>query len=162
MGRRLTISLDVCRDCAECVAACTYPYHPSNRGIARLRELAAQELTCRKCDLQSCVVACPYEALERRQDGILHRYNMRCTACLSCSYACPFGNLIPAALEFRDSMCDFCAGRGHEVPACVPTCPYSAIALEEPVADAPNVYLLGEHVAVRATLWHKVEPAQTK
>jgi len=159
--KRLTINLDKCRDCAECKAACDYLYHPSNCGVARLRELAAQELVCRRCEARSCVLACPNEALEA-VDDVLKRHNMRCTGCLSCSLACPFGTLIPAALQFRDSMCDLCAGREGGTPACVTTCPEKAVAVAEVAAAETDVHVLSENLAVRCKVWQKIEPAGTK
>jgi Fe-S-cluster-containing hydrogenase component 2 len=162
MSEKLVINLDLCRDCAVCTAACAYPYHPSNNGVARLRELAAQELVCRRCEARSCVEACPNEALEQQADGALRRWNMRCTGCLSCSHACPFGTIIPAATQFRDSACDFCAGLEGKVPACAATCPLHAISLEEAPADAPGLHLLGENLAVRTTIWQKTEPARAR
>jgi len=161
-SNRLTIDLDACRGCDECPASCSYPYHGPNNGIARLRELAAYELACRRCEVRSCVSACPVEALQEDQEGVLHRYNMRCTGCLSCSVACPFGTLIPAALEFRDSMCDFCAGRPGQLPLCVSTCPKGAITFAEVSSDDPHVHLLGDNLAVRTVVWQKTEPARAK
>lgn len=157
MGKRLVIQLEVCRDCEECTATCSYPYHEANSGVARLLELVAQELACRRCEEPSCVVACPNEALEQQADGIIRRYNMRCTGCLSCSLACPFGNIIPAALQFRDSMCDFCAGRPDQTPECVRSCPLHAITIEEVPPGQPDVHVLGENLAVKSILWQKVE-----
>jgi len=162
MAERLTIDLDACRDCTECTASCSYPYHGPNNGVARLRELAAFELLCRKCEVRSCVTACPNDALEEDAEGVIHRYTMRCTGCLSCSVACPFGTIIPAALEFRTSMCDFCAGRRDGEPECARTCPPGAIAFREVSGEEADLHLLGEHVAVKATLWQKTEPAESK
>lgn len=158
MSRRLVIDMDVCRDCAECTASCSYPHHPDNNGIARLRELVAQEFVCRQCELRSCVEACPQDALEKDTEGVLRRYNMRCTGCLSCSVACPFGTLIPAALQFRDSMCDYCAGRVNGAPECVESCPENAISFAD-VGEEPELHLLGENLAARATVWQKTETA---
>jgi Fe-S-cluster-containing hydrogenase component 2 len=159
MEQRLVIKLGTCRECGECAATCSYPYHLDNDGVARLRELAAQELLCRKCETRSCVEACPKDALEEREDGVLHRYNMRCTGCLSCSLACPFGTVVPAALEFRDSACDLCADRKDGLPECAVTCPYDAITLEEVDEETPGLHLLGENLAVRSSVWQKAEPA---
>jgi len=162
MSKRLVIDLEKCRECADCTAACSYPYHHTNDGIARLRELVAQELMCRKCEVRACKLACPDDALEEDEQGILHRYNMRCTGCLSCSVACPFGTLIPAALEFRDSRCDFCAGRLDGEPSCVTSCPEKAIAYAEVSGEEEGVHLLGENLAVRVPVWVKIEPAEAK
>jgi Fe-S-cluster-containing hydrogenase component 2 len=161
MSERLVIDLDACRDCVECTAQCTYPYHTGAPGVARLRELAAFELACRQCKVRSCVEACPNDALEEQENGVLKRYNMRCTGCLSCSHACAFGNIIPAALQFRDAACDYCAGRADGQPECARTCPEKAIVVEEVADGQAGVYLLGDSLGVRATVWQKKEPAQT-
>lgn len=162
MSARLVIDLDRCRDCEVCQAQCGYPYHGENDGIARLREAAAFELTCRRCEVQSCVTVCTKEALEVQEDGRLKRYNMRCTGCLSCSHACPFGNIIPAALQFYDNVCDFCAGRAESEPVCAVTCPYHAIGMEEVSEGQEGVYVIGEQLAVRSVVWEKEEAARTK
>ena len=162
MAERLVIDLDRCLDCRECTASCSYPFHYPNNGIACLRELAAKELACRRCETHPCVLACPSEAVEAGEDGELKRYNMRCTGCLSCSVACPFGTLIPAALEFRDSFCDFCATRGDGEPECARTCPEGAVFMAELTPGETGVHLVGDHLAVRSTVWQKIEPAESK
>jgi len=162
MSERLTINLDLCRDCGQCMASCSYPHHDPNDGVARLRELVAQELTCRRCEARSCVLACPKEALEEDAEGIVRRHNMRCTGCLSCSMACPFGTLIPAALQFRDSMCDLCAGRDGGLPECARTCPENAITVEQISGEQDDLHLLGRNLAVRSVVWSKTEPAESK
>ena len=160
MSRRLVIDLDVCRDCDECPAECDYPFHYENRGVARLRELAAFELACRRCEERSCVNACPNDALEEQESGFLKRYNMLCTGCLSCAHACPFGNIIPAAFQFRDSKCDFCAGDLERTPACVTSCDKKALWVEDVAEGAEGLYLLGDNLAVRSHIWQKKEPVQ--
>jgi len=162
MSQRLVIDLDACRECAECTATCGYPYRGENNGVARLRESAGFELTCRKCEVRSCVEACPNEALEKQDNDVLKRYNMRCTGCLSCSMACPFGNIIPAAFEFKDAACDYCAGRSNGAPECVRTCPQKALVIEKIEAEQPGLYLVGERLAVRSNVWQKKEPAGKK
>ena len=162
MSKRLVIDLDKCKECAECAATCSYPYHGGNQGVARLREVATQELLCRRCEVRACVELCPNDALEEGDDGVLQRHNMRCTGCFSCTLACPFGNLMPAALQFRDNRCDFCASRPDEVPECVRTCPEKAIRVEEVSGHEPGLHLLGDHLAVRSSVWQKVELAEEK
>jgi len=162
MSSRLVVDLDKCRDCDECTAACTYPYHGDNNGIARLREVAAFEITCRRCDARLCVEACPTEALQEREGGVLKRHNMRCTGCLSCALACPFGNVIPAALQFRDMACDFCAGRDGGSPECVSSCPLEALTVEDVSDEGENVHVLSDDLAVRAKAWQKIEVAQAQ
>ncbi|MFW6189592.1 MAG: 4Fe-4S dicluster domain-containing protein [Planctomycetota bacterium] len=157
MSDRLIIDLDLCRECGECTAECAYPYHDPNRGVAALRELAAQELVCRRCELRSCVEACPNDALEEAGDDRLVRHNMRCTGCLSCSVACPFGVLVPAALQFRDSRCDYCAERAEGLPVCGGTCPEKAIRFGPVPERQPDLHVLSENLAVRCAVWQKSE-----
>lgn len=157
MSKRLVIDLDKCNECPECTAECSYPYHQDNQGIARLREAATQELLCRRCEVRVCVEMCPNDALHKREDGMLQRHNMRCTGCFTCTLACPFGNLMPAALQFRDNRCDFCAGRTDEVPLCVQSCTVGAVTVEEVSPDDPDIHLLGENLAVRSKVWQKIE-----
>lgn len=162
MSNRLVLELDICRDCGECKAVCSYTYHAGNDGVAWLRELATYELTCRRCAERSCVNACPRDALEEQEDGRLRRYNLRCIGCQSCSHACPFGNLVPAAFLFRDTMCDFCQGRNVDVPECVRTCPEHAITYEDVAGPTDDLHLVGDHLAVRCRAWVKQEPVEEK
>ena len=130
--------------------------------MARLREWAAFELVCRRCEVRACVEVCPNDALEANEDGVLVRHTMRCTGCLSCSHACPFGNIIPAALQFRDTACDLCATRGDGAPRCAETCPEDAIRLEEVGEGGDDLHLVADAFAVRSNIWLKEEPAQAK
>jgi Fe-S-cluster-containing hydrogenase component 2 len=159
MGKRIVIDLDACTACEECTAECSYLYHPGNVGVAWLREMAAYELTCRRCDEKPCVAACPNDALEQIEDGILKRHNLRCVGCQSCNMACPFGTLVPAEFLFRGAMCDFCRDRDVEIPDCVSSCPEHALTFEDP-APLPEMHMVGEHLAVRARKWAKKEVAQ--
>ena len=154
MDKRIIVDLDACTNCEECTAECGYLYHPDNVGVAWLREMAAYELTCRQCEQRSCVTACPNDAIEQLDDGMLKRHNLRCTGCQSCNLACPFGTLVPAAFLFRGAMCDFCQGKDIETPLCVSSCPEHAIAYETP-APASEIHMVGDHLAVRARKWAK-------
>jgi len=162
MAKRIVIDLDKCMAWGdESRATCSYLYHPGNNGVAWLRELAAYEVICRQCEQRSCIEACPTEALEQLDNGMLKRHNLRCIGCQSCVVACPFGTLVPAAFLFRGTMCDFCQGRGVEVPTCAETCSDDAIVYED-VTEGPDVHLIGDHLAVRARKWLKKEPVAVK
>jgi len=162
MTKKFVIDLDVCRDCDVCSAQCGYHYHSgANDGVARLREVAGFELACRRCEAHSCVEACPSEALEAQPNGVLKRYNMRCTGCLSCGHACPFGNVVAAALQFRDAFCDLCAGT-EDIPLCVLTCDRKALRLEEVPEGQAGMHVLGDRLVVKSTVWEKKEPVKAK
>ena len=130
--KKLIVNLDICSACPGCVTGCSYYYHPSNRGIDRLRELAVYALVCRRCEHGTCVRACPVEALERDAEGALERHPMRCVGCGSCAHACPFGTIYPELLPYALSGCDLCFDRaGGEPPVCVRSCPYGALDWRE-------------------------------
>ena len=157
---RLLINLDICSECPGCVVGCSYYYHLDNRGIDRLRELATYSLVCRHCEEGTCVQACPVEALERGDDGVLIRHTMRCIGCKSCAHACPFGTIYTELLPYTLSGCDFCLDRADaEAPLCVRTCPYGALDYRETEEDiAGGIYHVGEHLAVVSHHWMRTKP----
>jgi Fe-S-cluster-containing hydrogenase component 2 len=162
MSKMFVIDLDLCRDCGVCTAQCGYHYHGgANSGVARLREVVGFELACRRCEAHSCVEACPNEALEVQTGGVLKRYNMRCTGCFSCGHACPFGNIVAAALQFRDAVCDLCAG-ADGAPECVLTCEKKALRVEGVAEGQEDLCVLGDRLAVKCRVWRKKEPVKAK
>jgi Fe-S-cluster-containing dehydrogenase component len=137
---------------------CSYPYHPDNDGVASLRELAAYAVICRKCENSNCVNACPEEALEKDEEGILRRHNMRCVSCKSCAIACPFGTIYPQAIPYSVSRCDFCLERlkPGEDPLCVRTCSGEAIRYIEIEPDeSKDLYKVGDHLVVKCKVWRR-------
>ena len=160
MAKRLLIDLEICRSCDECKASCSYFYHPFNRGIQYLRELGEFTATCRHCDEAPCVKGCPREALEKQEDDVVKRFNMRCVACNTCSYACPFGTILPELIPYSVSRCDFCIDRlkDGEDPVCVGACDEGAIQYGEFEADPKeHRFSVGEHLIVHAIPWKKEE-----
>jgi Fe-S-cluster-containing dehydrogenase component len=98
------------------------------------------------------------DALEKQEDNVVKRYNLRCVSCNTCSYACPFGTIIPELIPYAVSRCDFCAGRlkDGEVPVCIGECTENAIQYGEFEADPNKHYFeIGDHLVVHATPWKK-------
>ena len=163
--KRLFIDLDICSKCKECVACCSYFYHPQNNGVANLREYATFSTLCRHCEEAPCVNACYHKALERAEDGHLKRYKMRCTSCKTCSIACPFGVIFTDFLPYLDSKCDYCIKSGAQLPACISSCPQKAIEIKDVEEDlAKDIYLVGEHLAVHTRRWSRedIQPPKKK
>lgn len=158
MAKKLFIDLNKCDDCEKCSVSCAYFYRPqdTDHGLLALRELAAFALVCRRCEEPSCVAACKYEALERQADGVLRRHNLRCVSCKCCSHACPFGTIYPETVPFYVSKCDFCALMGNGQIPCTVDCVKQAVEFRE-VEESPKegIFLVGEHLAVRAPRWNK-------
>ena len=156
--KRLYINLDICSECPKCIIECSYFYHQDNNGITTLRELAAYATICRQCEEGSCVTACPQEALEKQEDKVLKRYNLRCVKCNSCAYACPFGTILPEFIPYALSQCDYCIDRSDDgkIPLCVTTCPYKAVryGVFEP-NEEKDEYLIGDNLIVHCHLWER-------
>lgn len=157
---KLFIDLDVCSsgECTDCEVDCSYLYHTSNNGIISVAELASYALVCRKCDEPHCISACPFEALEQRDDSvrILERHNMRCVGCRSCSHACPYGTIYPESVPTLVHNCDYCVDRLDErnEPLCVSTCPFDALSTVGPDFELPDdTFIVGANLVVHSTHW---------
>ncbi len=162
MAHRIVVNLDILRESPDCGAECSYPFRKPGTlaGPSWLKQKAAFEVLCRRCDDHPCVDACPFEALVRLEDGRIKRLNFRCTGCNSCMVACPFGTIVPASLVYRDAMCDLCVGRDDPEPLCCQTCECGAFSWQE-VADSPeepDLCVVNERLAVRTKAFTKVEP----
>ncbi|MFH1848246.1 MAG: 4Fe-4S dicluster domain-containing protein [Candidatus Omnitrophota bacterium] len=158
--KRLYIDLDICGKCPECVVACSYFYHPQNKGVASVLEYATFATICRQCEDAPCVKSCYHDALEKQPDGVLKRYNMRCSSCKSCTIACPFGTILPEVIPYLSSSCDYCVGAsGDKLPKCIGSCPHKAIELKAVKEDPQNnIYLIGDNLAVHSAKWAKKDP----
>lgn len=152
--KRLFVDLEKCNQCPECVVECSYIYHPQNKGITSIRELATFAIFCRKCEEAPCVNSCYHNALSRDEQGIIKRARFLCTSCKTCSIACPFGVIFVDVLEFLDSKCDLCLTRKS---LCIGTCPYKAIEIKEIKEEDidKEIYLVSDRLAVHSKKWFK-------
>ena len=142
---------------------CEYLFHRKNPGAFSLLEVAEFSSYCRQCRDAFCVTACPKEALERQDTGLLKRYNMRCVGCKSCVLACPFGCIFPEVINYISAKCDHCLNQLQEnpdyVPACVKTAPTDTFSMQDLAAEDPknHLYFVGDHVAVKSPGWRQKE-----
>jgi len=108
------------------------------------------------------VEACPWEALEKQNDGVLKRYMMRCTSCKSCSMACPFGTIYPETIPFIASRCDYCLNRLPEgaSPICLESCSHGGIKYGEyEEKKEEGLYRASEFLVIKTALkWERLEP----
>lgn len=158
MAKRLVLDMYKCDECQECTVKCDYMYQPqiTDHGIRALREEVAYLLICRRCEEPSCVAACRFDAIERQENGVLKRYNLRCVSCKSCSQACPFGTIYPELTPFYAVKCDFCMQKTVKGDfSCVSSCTKNAIEYREVDESEKDVYIISEHFAVRAPKWEK-------
>jgi Fe-S-cluster-containing hydrogenase component 2 len=159
VAKRIVIDLNKCDQCASCGVQCAYFYRPHSQdnGAFVLREKATYALICRRCEYPSCVVSCPYDALERQADGTLKRHNLRCVSCKLCAHACPFGTIFPDMLGFYETPCDYCLKQHNGDPPCTRTCSRGAIQYREVDEDDPEIHIIDDHLAARARKWVKRE-----
>jgi Fe-S-cluster-containing dehydrogenase component len=116
---------------------------------------------CNHCEEAACIEVCPWDAIAKRQDGLVLIDPGKCGGCQDCVTACSYG-----AIYFNDDLfiaqkCTGCAhllDNGNELPRCVEACPTDALKfgtedeLKELIAQAetpqpetgcgPNVYYL--------------------
>ena len=162
--QRLFIDLDICSQCQDCVVSCDYFYHPQAGWVSSLFEYATFATICRHCEQAPCVSSCYHDALERQSDGHLKRYSMRCTSCKSCTIACPFGVILPEYIPYLSAKCDYCLGRqDKEPPLCVTTCQHKAVEFKEVQEDMEkNIFLVGEHLAIKGAKWFREDKLPKK
>ncbi len=142
---------------------CSYTYHRRNQGVFSLLEMVEFSTYCRQCEDAFCISACPKDALEHQDNGMIKRYNMRCVGCKSCVLACPFGTIFPEIINYVTSKCDLCLEKldddSEYVPACVATSPEGTFFMTGEITEDPekNIFLIGDHLAVKNPSWKRKE-----
>ena len=161
MTERLIIDLAACDGCEQCSLG---------PAMLALRERATFELVCRRCEHASCVLACPFDALERTGNGVIKRHNMRCVSCKSCALACPFGTIYKELLPFYavdyDAAVDAFtrAGLAHDRSSepqgsPVPIADCGAVRFGEVDPGDPDVHIIDDRLAARTRRWVRREVA---
>jgi Fe-S-cluster-containing hydrogenase component 2 len=163
MTERLIIDLAACDRCEGCTIG---------PAMLALRERATFELVCRRCELASCVLACPFDALERGEDGIIKRHNMRCVSCKSCSLSCPFGTIYMELLPFYAMDYDAAIGfvraslardggveteSGREQGSLLHICRCNALEFGEVAPDERDVHIIDDFLVARVRRWDRQE-----
>lgn len=137
------VELDSCTGCKSCVAAChslngldeTETWRDVGQlvGTSRARPFSQTVTTaCHHCADPACLNGCPVLAYEKDPiTGIVRHLDDQCIGCSYCILKCPYD--VPKFSERLGIVrkCDMCQDRlAHgEAPACVQSCPTSAIRI---------------------------------
>jgi len=91
---------------------------------------------CHHCDDAPCIEQCEFDAIEKRDDGLVLIHPDKCTGCKLCKDTCPHD-----AIYFNENLnlAQKCTGCAHlldnddewEVPRCVDQCPTDALRFGE-------------------------------
>lgn len=141
--KQVVINPGRCIGCKSCASACYYG-HLDTPALA-YEEVASSvdmPMVCRQCEDAPCVAACPREAMYKDEAGIIRRSAVRCTGCLSCVLACPFGVLDREVVKRQVAKCDLCADRMRQdppkAPRCVSVCPSGALKFLDIEQELPQ------------------------
>ena len=132
----LLIDVDRCVGCYACEVACKQENKlplPSRwcqvisigpRRVQAQLHLDFVPVVCIQCDDPVCSYFCPFDAITKREDGIILIIEEKCTGCGLCIYGCPYGAIYFDHGKNIAGKCSLCASRiddGLE-PSCVQHC----------------------------------------
>ena len=119
----LIIDHELCWGCKTCEVACKQ----ENRAVDGVRLISVLEEgaeiidgkldfvfrvnVCRHCDDPPCVDACPEEAIQKREDGIVVMDYEKCSGCEACIEACPYNAIALDEDKGVAQKCNLCHHR---------------------------------------------------
>lgn len=156
MAQRILIDMIKLRDAMaekpdlQIPEALFYPV-PNRNGLKTIRELAVFRYSCRKCEDAPCIAACPADALEKDDEGIINRHINLCVSCKSCVAICPFGTMMTDFFRHhrnRDLFYDITSS--SEMEKFVAACPPGTVTLTD-MKESPdeNIFRLNEKVLIK-------------
>jgi Fe-S-cluster-containing hydrogenase component 2 len=161
MDKRILIDLSKFRVCGDKSCDATPPegffsIPPNMNGLKSIRELATFQFTCRKCEDAPCINICPFEALEKDSDGLIHRYTNLCISCKSCVTICPFGTMMTDFFDHhRKKELYFDLSDEHELKEFIKACPTGSVTLVDMDEDPEkNIYKFSDIVLVKENIWN--------
>lgn len=131
-------------------------YLSANRnGLKSVRELATFRFTCRKCKDAPCILACPAEALEKDEEGLINRHTNLCVSCKSCVTICPFGTMMTDFfVHHRNKDLFFDLTNDLELDKFILECPAGTVsAVETDEMPDKNIHRLNDKILIREYLY---------
>lgn len=163
--KTIIVDSERCLQCGDCMIACkdehcdndwspvTAPQRPhqnwiridqSEVGSGYLVKVDRVPIMCQHCGDAACMEACSYDAIHRRDDGIVLIDPATCTGCGDCAIACSYGVIFENKDLHIFQKCTMCAhllDAGWSSPRCVTACPTDALRFVDVAElDSQNLY----------------------
>ncbi len=155
MGKKLLIDLLKLRKLEDIKIDGVFRAEEPLSVFKTIRELATFQFTCRRCENAPCINACPAEALEKDENGIVTRAVNLCIRCKSCIVICPFGTLMDDLFEVKTSGYRFLNLNDEnemlEFAKAYPDDVVSVVDMEEKPEE--KIYKLNEKILVKENIW---------
>jgi len=138
MPKRLGFVVEKCTGCHQCELSCSgmnEGMFSPERSRIRIFLLPNRSLNipyaCFQCEEAWCMHACPVQAIRLNPEtGAKVLDQSACVGCKVCTISCPYGTVVYQPASGNVVKCDLCDG-DEDGPACVASCPTSAITYEE-------------------------------
>ena len=130
----------------------------NDNGLKSIVELATFRFTCRKCEDAPCIAACPAEALEKDEEGIINRHTNLCISCKSCVAICPFGTIMSDFFRHhRNRDLFYYLSDSDQMEKFVAACPPGTASITDVREDpGSNIYKLNEKVLIKDIMYKTV------
>jgi len=152
---KILIDLLKLRQLKDCKIEAVDTKLQANGAFKTIRELATFRYTCRKCEDAPCITACPAEALEKDDNGMLNRAINLCIRCKSCVAICPFGTIMNDLFETKTSGYNYLdLSDEEEMKRFADAFPDEMVQIVEKDADKEeNIFELTDKILVREFAW---------
>ena len=132
---------------------------PNRNGRKTIRELALFRYTCRRCEDAPCIAACPADALDKDDDGMIRRSTNLCVACKSCVVICPFGTMMSDFFEHHRTLDNyFDLNDPREIEKFIASNPDGAVAWVDMEEDpSKDIYQLNDMVLIKEKEWESIK-----
>ena len=150
--KAFVIDISKCNGCYNCQIACKdehvgndwTPYakpqpdtgqfwmklNESVRGSVPKVKMSYLATPCMHCRNAPCIPSCEPQAIYRREDGLVLIDPVKCTGCMNCLDACPYGVIYfneDLTLAQKCTGCAHLLDRGWQEPRCVDACATGAL-----------------------------------
>ncbi|MDR2707271.1 MAG: 4Fe-4S binding protein [Nitrososphaerota archaeon] len=151
VNQHVTCDSSKCIGCRTCEKVCAFGKRQVLGGakarihVTRVNDVEHVAISCQACPSAPCVVSCKNGALSKSvKTGLISVDESKCVGCALCVKACSYGAIGLDSDKHKVFVCDTCNGD----PACVKSCPQSALTLvgrsdDKIVAGDIGCYTLG-------------------